>query len=218
MKAIYGSTLISDGALQGTRGFGYNGQQFNDAVDFFRAVSRKWFPRERTRTISFAVTHSYSSLHLAERAAIEQFEIVAQQDTLSLFIGTEADGEWVRFEDATLDSVRSTYIGTSPAFEYTFLVGAPSFSQPAPSYTEPTSEMIQRGKEAIPDGATEMDVEFDTPFATVPIVMVSVAIPALGSRIEAFLVDGSETETGFSVEFSAPLPAGTYKLIWWANV
>ena len=217
MKARLGNIVLSGGSFEGPSGFSYSGNQINDRFDLVRAAQALFVPRgNRSAQVSFSVVRQSGSLRASERLVLSHFSDLPEQDDLFLWIGTDADGEWVKFPGAVIDNVSSFYRGVSPGFQYSFSVGAPVFEGPPPDVTPPDDTM-KHGVEDIPDEATTLDVEFTTPFSGTPnISQPSVQIPTGGDDIRALVVADSISNTGFSVEFTGAIPGPGYKLSWQA--
>src|SRR5690606_4744172 len=131
-----------------------------------------------------------SSLRASERHVLEHFSQLPEQGDLFLWIGTEGDGEWVRFAGAVIDNVSSFYRGVSPGFQYSFSVGAPIFDEPPPDVTPPDDDM-KRGTEAIGNGDEEVAVTFAAPFSGTPTVVATVQVPDGGDYLTCQILDST---------------------------
>jgi hypothetical protein len=216
MKVRFGNFTLCDGATEGTSGLALNGQQINSRADFYRALSAVFFARGgRSASLTFLANRVFNSLRETERFVLEHFSSLPQQDDLWIYIGTEADGEWVLFAGAVIDGCSTSYRGVSAFPQYAFSVTVPLFDEPPPTVTEPDDEMIKRGETPIGSGEDTVDVEFSTPFAGTPVIMsVHVEVPAGGDKIWAHVVATSISNAGFSVELTAATPGSGYKLAW----
>lgn len=80
-----------------------------------------------------------------------------------------------------------------------------------------TVDMMRQGKATIANGAESAVIEFDPefPVGTAVVVNATIAKPSgSGSNIFATVRDDLVSETGFTVELSAPTPDANHKLNW----
>lgn len=216
MKARFADIVLSDGLFEGPSGFSHNGQQINDRFDLVRAAQALFVPRgNRSATISFAVTRQKDSLRGSERFVLEHFSQLPQQGDLFLWVGTDADGEWVKYPAAVIDNVSSIYRGVSPGFQYTFSVGAPVFDESPPDVTPPDDDM-KRGTTSIGNGDSTVAVTFAAPFSGTPIVTATVQVPDGGDYMTCQILDSTVSTTGFTARLNGPTPGTGYKLSWMA--
>jgi len=217
MKLRYGNFELANSALlEGAYGFTLNGQQINDRFDLYRADYAKFSPRgNRSYTLGFSVRPQKDTLRASARHALEQFKNLPQQADLYMYIGDDADGEWVRFADAVIDSVPAFFQGASPGFQYNFCVGQPLFDESQPDVTPPDDD-IKRGLAAITSGAETIAVVFSTPFSGTPIVTATVQIPDSGDYMTCQILDSTVSAAGFTARLNGPTPGVGYKLSWMA--
>jgi len=218
MKIRYGTSWLAGGDLESPSGLSLNGTQVNDELLFYRAAAVTLQPRgNRATSLAFSVTKKFDTVRQAERFMHGHLGDLVPQEALYFFIGSDADGEWLRYDGAVIDNVAPQQMGTSLTLNYSFRAGLPTFDSPAPTVVEPASNMIARSTTAITNGAATVAVTFGTPFATTPVVVANVQIPNGGDFIWATLRDGSVTPSGFTADLSAPVPATGYKLTWIAS-
>lgn len=219
MKLWYGNFLLADSTLlEGVYGFTLNGQQVNDRFDLARAGYSTFHPRgNRSYALGFSVRPNKDSVRAACRHVLQHFADLPEQADLSLEIGEGGDTEIVKFANAVIDAVPAFFQGTSPGFQYNFSVGEPQFDQPPPDVIEPDADMIKRGTETLAENDASFEVEFDPAFAGTPVVIVSMKCPNGGAVMTCQVRDGSESATGFIVDFSAPIPGSGYKFNWIAS-
>ena len=182
-----------------------------------RAAAAAFHPRgNRSAALSFSVTRIKDSLHASERHLLEHFWELPEQADLLLYIGTDADGEWVKFADAVIDNTAGFYRGVSPGFQYSFSCGsAPQFEQSPPDTTPPDDDM-KRGLAAITSAAETVVVTFASPFSGTPIVTATVQVPDGGDYLTCQILDSTVSSTGFTARLSGPTPGTGYKLSWMA--
>jgi|SRR5581483_10520713 len=217
MKAVFGTINLVPGGVESTSGATVNGQQINDEVQFYRALAATRFARgNRSLIIGFSVERLFATYHLAERFVFEHFTLLPQQDSLYLTIGDGTDTEVVRFDNAVPQSVRlGVQKGLTVPVVYSFACGMPVFSSPSPTLTEPDTTMFKRSSDPITPGATTQTVTFSVAFPGTPVVSKpGVSIPGGGDFLEAWVVAGSVSSTGFQVEFNAACPGSGYTLDW----
>jgi hypothetical protein len=216
MKARFADIVLSDGLFEGPSGFSHNGQQINDRFDLVRAAQALFVPRgNRSATISFAITRQKDSLRGSERFVLEHFSQLPEQGDLFLWVGTDADGEWVKYPGAVIDNVSSFYRGVSPGFQYTFSVGAPVFDESPPDVTPPDDDM-KRGTAEFDDGDQTVDVTFAAPFSGPPTVVGTLLVPDGGDYMTCQILESTITATGFTARLNAAAPGTGYKLSWMA--
>ncbi len=218
MKLHYGSSILADGIASWSSGLSLDGTQVNDRADLVRAVSARFFPRgNRSYQLSLRVTRSFDTLRAAGRFVVEHMRGLATQADLSLYIGSDADGEWATGADAVLSSCLPMQRGSSVEVAYSFLVSEITLDSPDPATVEPDSSMIKRSTASITSGATSVTVSFAAPFASTPVVTCSMQSPAGGDALFAWVRDGSVSTTGFIADISAPTPSSAYKISWIAS-
>jgi hypothetical protein len=216
MKVRYANIVLSDGLIEGPSGFSHNGQQINDRFDLVRAAAAVFVPRgNRSATVSFSVMRQKGSLRASERLVLSHFSDLPEQGDLYLWVGTDADGEWVKFAGAVIDNVSTFYRGVSPGFQYSFSVGAPQFDESPPDVTPPDDDM-KRGTEAIANAAEEVEVTFAAPFSGTPIVVATVQVPDGGDYLTCQILDSTVSSTGFTARLNGATPGTGYKLSWMA--
>lgn len=218
MKFRFGSTWLASGGVESAGGIALNGQQINDTVTFYKAIAAVFYARGgRSGALSFNVTRRFNSLRLAQRFCLEHFGSLPEQDDLFVYIGSDADGEWVLFGDVVVDAANCVPNGNTVQVQYSFRVALPQFDEPPPDVVEPDTDMIKRGTTPITDGATSVEVAFSVPFGSTPVVTVSMETPDGGDVIAARVRKGTRTVDGFIADLSAPVPASGYDLAWIAS-
>lgn len=219
MKVLFGSTYLARGDVESAGGVSLNGQQINVEAQFCRALAATFFARgQRSASFGFYVTRRFNSVREANRFAFEHFSTLPEQDELSLHVGSDADGEWIKFAAAVIDVCSCTPLGTTVTVQYGFRVATVSTDVPPPTVTEPTDEMIKRGETAIGAGDDTVNVVFSTPFSGTPIILQPhVELPSSGGdKIFAHVVKSSISAAGFTAVLTAPTPASGYYLAWGA--
>jgi hypothetical protein len=218
MKVQFGSIWLAPGLIECASDFTVNGQQVNDAVEFYRAAAVAFFPRGlRFDQISFSVTRKFDTSKEAESFVLSHFGDLATQGSLYLYCGYDDDQTIVRYDGAVIDQPVRTFKGTSVIVQYTFRGGIPITDSPPPSYAEPNDAMIKRNLEAIPLGNDAYTVTFSAAFTSTPVIVANLQCPAGGDRIFADVIDGTVSATGFQVQLSGPTPSSGYKLSWIAS-
>lgn len=214
-KVVYGSVVLAAGGLESPSGFSLNGQQVNDVFEFARAASVTLVPRgNRATTIGFSVDRNFNTERAASRFKHAHFADLAEQAALNLYLGTDAAGEWVRYDDAVLDAIALNQRGVCVTVSYQFRCAAPAFEASAPTTTEP-DDVMKSTETSIASGADEVAVVFATPFSTTPkITGLFVSVPDGGVAITVTLKRSSVSTTGFTAYLSAPVPASGYYLGW----
>lgn len=214
-KVVYGSFVLAAGGLESPSGFSLNGQQVNDVFEFARAASVTLVPRgNRATTIGFSVDRNFNTERAASRFKHAHFADLAEQAALNLYLGTDASGEWVRYDDAVLDAIALNQRGVCVTVSYQFRAAAPSFEASAPTTIDPDDNM-KATDTPITSGADSVAVTFATPFSTTPkITGCFVSVPDGGAALVATVQKSSVSPTGFTAYLSAPAPSSGYYLTW----
>jgi hypothetical protein len=126
MKVRIGSTWLAPGGFAATQGIRINGQQITQEVEFFRAITRQFYPRKnRAVAVSFSVTRTHGSLREAEAFILTHYNSLPDSGDVYFYCGTDSDLQIVTLPGAVLDAVDDgSIIGTSSRFSYTVRGGA----------------------------------------------------------------------------------------------
>lgn len=215
MKIRFGNFWLASGGVESPVGLSINGQQINDEQQFYLALAVTLQPRgNRSTSIGFSVERNFNSVRLASRFVLTHFDDLPEQAPLYLFVGSDADGEWIRFDDAVVDNSGTQQLGVSVTVAYSFRAARPTVESTAPDTPDPDDAM-KASTTAIDAEADEIEVTFAAPFSTTPTLTgLYVIAPVGGDVLSAYLVDGTLSTTGFTARLSAPAPASGYKLGW----
>jgi hypothetical protein len=226
MKVLFETTWLAPGDYQSAAQVRVNGKQIVDEAFFFRAASATPIPRGNL-TVEFSfVTHwNFDTTTLAENFVMTHSSFLpmtnADNGPLQVMCGAESSPLTVYSQTAVLESAEVvSYIGRSVDVRYTLRCSPFTTSIPPniPNYQFPdvVSYVLQRGVASIGAGATQLAISFTSPFGSKPIVVATMS-QMTGSRgIDMRILQDTITVSGFTVEFSAPLPDSSSQVNWMA--
>lgn len=195
-----------------------NGTQVVDVQQLFRALEVRAVGRgNKQDVVTFSAREQCNTVQDAEVAMLRRLRLLPSEGLLQVTIGTGETALTFHL-DAALQSVGRTYAGQSPAFRYTFVGGL--FRQADTTsgetiYLPEEGLIVKKGKITLTEGDLTKTVTFAEAFESDPEVYPVVILPEGGDIITCAL-NGEATAAGFEVVFSAPVPAGVYKLSWMA--
>jgi hypothetical protein len=217
------TTVLADADLAvgrvGPFGLTLNGTQIVDEALFFRAASPTYFVRGGAGVaLTFSVTRFFSSVRAAEAFALLHFGEIPREGLVTVTAGEEGDTQVLYLRDAALDGfiVPGTR-GTCVVVQYTLRGGLwesdiPSEEIPGDPDNGEEFVVMRRGKVSIAADATAVSVTFSSPLSASPVVTPHISRPAGSPRIDCSLDEDSVSNSGFTVQLSAPTPDASYKL------
>lgn len=218
MKVKYAGTWLAPGGRNSAQGVSFNGTQLVDVQQLFRSDAVRPVARgNKADTFSFSSRTLFADGLLAGRAVVRALRDLAGEGLLEVTFGN-AEIEETYYVTAAFQGVERTLLGLSPAFRYTFVCGL--FRQADTTsgetiYLPEEGLIVKKGKITLTEGSTSKTVTFAEAFESDPEVYPVVILPEGGDIITCAL-NGEATAAGFEVVFSAPVPAGVYKLSWMA--
>jgi hypothetical protein len=226
MRIVFETTWLAPGGVQAADGVRVNGQQIVDDADFFRAAASAFYPRGNLAVSLQFVTHwTFNTAKLAEVFALTHIALLpmgpGDLGVVQITCGNAPDTQLVYMNNAVLESARIVSVrGSSVDVEY--VIRGPFFQTDVPpdvpGYPDPgeLTLVYRRGTVALTNGATSQAIVFSTPVSTTPVVVCNVNGVSGSAAIFGRILSDTVSTTGFTVEFSAAIPDGTYTLTYWA--
>jgi hypothetical protein len=224
--AYSGTTLAADGFLAPPRDLGLNGQQLVQTVQLPRALYTLFLSRgNRSVDFTFTVERFFDTA-----ADAAYFELTHQNDLpdTGLFIVQCADDDdpslnlrltgpafqGVSFAAGSLkgQSLLVSYHFVGSVFLPTTISISPG-ADPESTYYPELGVTVKKNYLTLLAGATSAAITFASPYEGSPQVYVEL-IPVSGQPIVGRALRGQATNTGFIVDFAAPLPVDGYVLSW----
>lgn len=216
MRIVLESTELAGWEFPPLKGVNISGQILYEPFPIVRALTRVFDRANALLTLAFTVRRQFESLQECESYMALHWTMIPHSGTLTLYCGTEDENEPVYMENAVLVANPQTkQDGISLLISYQFVAPKAASDNPPDSLLD--LSMIKAGRTAITNGENAVEVEFDTPFSTAPVVVAIVAIPSGGDVIWASVDDSTVTVNGFTALLSAAVPATGYKLNWEAK-
>lgn len=226
MQILFQTSYLASGQIQSADQITLDGEQLVDEAEFFRAVTKTFFPRGNL-SIDFAFTVHYS---FTTAVAAEVFLLTlpgqlpmtnTDNGVLQCLCGAEtpATSQIVYMAGAVLRRVQFKQIGTSIDVRYFFL--GPGFTSSVPSQGLPTfpnanevTPVFRRGQIQIPNGNTSVAVVYSSQLPGLPGADPEcwVTGPTGSFIIEAMCLHDTSTTLGFTAQLGAAAPNGSYWL------
>lgn len=224
MQITFETAVLAPGGNQSASDVRVNGRQIIDPAQFFRAVSTSYFPRGNLEVeLSFTTHWLLQGTTNAEVFVLTHCTYLPMTNTdngvVQIVCGAESSPQTIYSPSAVLESVEILeYRGESVDVRYTLRCQPFTSTVPPNVPAYPSGNLVtyvfQRGLASIGANATSLAILFSTPFASIPIVTASMAQQAGSAAIFCRILQNTVSTTGFTVEFSAPLPDGSSDVSW----
>lgn len=226
MNVIFETSYLAPGQAQAAKNVRFNARQVIDEAQFFRAATATYYPRGNVEcSFEFVTQWIFTTAAQAEQFVLSSGSAYpmtnADNGVLQVVIGAEtATPQTIYSPSAVLEEVEVLdYIGRSVDVRYKlrcqpFTVTAPPFVPSLPP-SDTSMYTILRGVNSIGSGATTLAISFGSVFSTLPVGLTATMSQQSGSQaIFCRILDNTITTSGFTVEFSAPLPDSSSKVRW----
>lgn len=219
MKIFFGAIQLTDWSDYPAQGVTVNGQAAFEAVDFVRALTKRFFYRGNCAlTLQFSVRREFATNRAAQIYLLTHFSALPKLGVCQIICGApgEVTGE-VLMQNAVLTASPSgSFNGVESIVTYTIQAGNATTDVPT-DFLLGGNPMILKNKQALGNGVTAIAVVFSTAFppGVAPVVTASIAKPSgSGANIFATVRDDLVTVNGFTAELSGPTPDALHKLNW----
>lgn len=225
MNIAFETTWLAPGQHQAADRVRLNGRQLIDEGQFFRALYPSYFPRGNVEVnLEFTTHWQFNTTAAAEAFVLSHISQLPMTPTdngvLQIICGAETSPQTIYSPSAVLEDVSIEYTGVGVDVTYKLRCQPFTTTQPSntPAFTNPSSFafVYQRGSNSIPSGNTTLAISFGTAFSSVPVVVASMAQQSGSEAVFCRILQNTVTTTGFTVEFSIPLPDSSSYVNWWA--
>lgn len=220
MKIVFAGIQLTDWGTYPAQGFSINGQEAYEAAEIIQSARQKLFDRgNQLVTLQFSVTRQFTTNVDCQVYLLTHFSTLPKSGLCVVTCGAGAEAtQDVNFANAVLSaSPQGSFTGLAATVQYTIVAPGADTTYP-PDFLLGGDAMILRGRIALTAADTGKAIVFSTPFATgtKPVLTSNISKPATGDNIWTTNRDDLTSETGTTIEFSAPIPAAGYYLNWTA--